>query len=92
MHHIPPRKLHLHPQGQDIKVHNELMPLDTNGNCFPHLVTTKLDTIAHHNAQLLSGLGCKIEEMGQAILNEVVGTSPVDEDDNFVTMDRTSYV
>lgn len=65
------------------------MPLNHNDGVATNLIAGNLGAIAHHNRQWRYELGNQVEEMGQTIVDKVVGTATVNEDEDIVTRDRT---
>ena len=64
------------------------MPLNHNGDVATNLIAGDLGAIAHHNHQQRYRLGNPVEEMGQKIMDKVVGTASINKDDDIVTGDR----
>jgi len=65
------------------------VPLDSNRNIFPHLITTNFTLISHHDTKRLSGLGRKVQKVDHAILDKVMGTTPMNEDHDIVPVNGT---
>lgn len=65
------------------------MLVDGNRHISAHLITTKFTPISHHDTKRLSGLGHKVQKVDHAILDKVMGTTPINEDHDIVLVNGT---